>query len=120
MHIARIRALLRGLDPQTSRILEHALTQLGENAHYGIPADEAKAENFSAYFLYGRTHATPSTEFAITHRLETAPHLAIPCLPLGEAGAKMVDLTVTRKADERFIYLSSSVADAPFWLLVEA
>ena len=76
-------------------------------------------QNLPLYGLEGRTHATPDSEFSIAHGLGRAPYLLIPVLALGTVNQELVPLKVTRVADAERIYLSSSVADAPFRIVVE-
>jgi len=118
--LSRAKSLLAGIEPNLYRQLSSVLDTILSSLSFGQPTSGESAGNHAAVYLSGTTHATPSTEFTIAHGLPNAPYLAIPVLPLGEEGAKMVPLTVTRVADGDFIYLSSSVADAPIRLMVEA
>ena len=87
-----------------------------------IPGDSqsSRGANLRWFPLQATTPNTPDTEFSIEHGLSTIPYNLIPCLPLDSVGAKLVDLTVTRAADVRRIYLSSSVTDAPITVFIEA
>lgn len=80
----------------------------------------ARGANLRWFPLTATTPATPDEEFSIVHNIGSIPYNLIPCLPLDTAGAMLVDLTVTRAADIQRVYLSSSVADAPITVFVEA
>jgi len=80
----------------------------------------ARGANLRWFPLTATTPSTPDEEFSIVHNIGSIPYNLIPCLPLDTVGAQMVDLTVTRAADIARVYLSSSVADAPITVFVEA
>lgn len=96
-------------------VFEYVLT----NLRFGHVSAGTRAENFQLYAVEGTTHATEDTEFSIAHGLGVAPYLLIPVLPLDEVNAELVPLRVTRAADDRRIYLASSVASAPIRVLIE-
>ena len=75
--------------------------------------------NIGGGFYHTMTPSTPGDEFTISHGFGRVPYLLIPVLPLDTVGAQLVPLTVTRAADDRRIYLSSSVADAPISVAIE-
>lgn len=103
--------------PAFRRIFTEILTQLRFGHPKGMQPDPML--NFAGGFFAGTTPSVPDTEFTITHAFGRVPYLLIPILPLDEVGAQIVPLTVTRAADEKRFYLSSSVADAPFVVAVE-
>ncbi len=76
-------------------------------------------ENVQGAFLTATTPAVANTEFSISHGFGRTPYGAMPWLPLDVVGSRTVPLTVTRAADDKRIYLSSSVESAPFTLVVE-
>lgn len=80
----------------------------------------ARGANLRWFPLTATTPATPDEEFSIVHNIGTVPYNLIPCLPLDGVGGMLVDLTVTRAADLQRVYLSSSVANAPITVFVEA
>lgn len=80
----------------------------------------SRGANLRWFPLTATTPATPNEEFSIVHNIGTIPYNLIPCLPLDGVGGMLVDLTVTRAADIARVYLSSSVADAPITVFVEA
>ena len=85
----------------------------------GSPQPDRGA-NLRWFPLTAVTPSTPDEEFSILHGIGTIPYNLIPCLPLDAVNARLVDLTVTRAADIKRVYLSSSVADAPITVFVEA
>jgi hypothetical protein len=75
--------------------------------------------NVQMYPLTATTPATPDTEFLVPHGLPFTPYLLVPCVPLDQTDATLAPLTVTRPADSRNVYLSSSVANATVFFFVE-
>jgi hypothetical protein len=99
------------------RIFQAILTDLRIGHPQGVQPDPCV--NFGAGFFHGTTASTPDDEFSITHGFGRTPYLVVPVLPLDVLGAQIVPLTVTRVADDKRIYLSSSVADAPVTVYLE-
>lgn len=114
-----IDSLLSGLDQNTRRIVAKALEHIVQNLKFGVPTEATRTRNFGMGYLTATTPSVPDREFAVPHTIGSRPYLCIPVLPVGETGAKVVSLTVTRPADERYIYLSSPEVDTDIWLLVE-
>lgn len=114
-----IDSLLSGLSPDVRRIVQKALEHLASSLKFGQPEHRTKARNFGGAFLTTTTPGVANAEFVLPHGLANAPYLLIPVLPVGEAGAKVVNLTVTRAADARFLYLSSPEVDTVVWVYVE-
>ncbi len=114
---ADIGSLPAEIRPALKRIFRYVLSDL----RFGHPSGEtAQAlKNFAGAFLTTTTPSTPGDEFSIAHGLGRTPYLLIPVLPLDAEGAQTVPLTVTRVADDKRIYLSSTVADAVVTLVVE-
>lgn len=113
-------AQLGGVDATIKRALTDVFRYVLGNLRLGRPENEARAENLQCYFLSGRTAAVAGEEFSIAHGLGSAPYLAIPVLDLQTVNAEIVPLGVPRAADASRIYLSSSVQDAPFTIMVES
>jgi hypothetical protein len=90
-----------------------------KNWRFGRPGDQAASENFKAVFLEGTTASVANVEFSLEHGLESAPYLLVPVLNLQTVNSELVRLIVTRAADNRRIYLSSTTASAPFTVFVE-
>lgn len=78
-----------------------------------------RGSNLQWFPQMATTPATPGEMFAIPHGLGRVPYAAYPVLPLNVQGAQFVPLTVAEPADNKQIYLTSTVADAPVYLMVE-
>lgn len=100
-------------------VLKRIFTAVMKDMRFGHPADATPSTNFGAAFYEGTTPSTPGDTFTIRHQFGRVPYLILPVLPLDTVGAQLVPLTVQRAADENRIYLTSTVADAPFMVLVE-
>jgi hypothetical protein len=114
---AEINALPPELRPIFTRIFTAMLTDLRFGHPKGAQPDPLK--NFGGGFFQGTTAAMADTEFTIAHGFGRTPYLAWPVLPLDQVGTRLVDLAVTRAADDKRIYLSSSVTDAALTLAIE-
>lgn len=99
------------------RIFQSVLRDLRIGHPTGGDPDPLK--NFGGGFYHATTPSVPGTEFSIAHGFGRTPYLIVPCLPLDVLGAQIVPVTVSRVADDRRIYLTSTVADAPISLIVE-
>lgn len=112
---------LGGLDPETKKVFTALLMELVPNLRFGHPKGEQPdpAKNFGGGFFQGTTAAIADTEFSIAHGFGRTPYLAIPVLPLDEVGSRLVDLTVTRAADDKRVYFSSPETDAAFTIYIE-
>ena len=87
---------------------------------FGAPADaNAPAENMGGHLVPIVTSATLNAEVAVEHRLDRVPRLLIPVLRLSTVNATIPELTVTKAADSRYIYVSSPIASASVWCYVE-
>lgn len=120
--IGAIRSILNGItDATTRRILIEAFEEaVGTKSGiaYGDPDHQRKATNFRGKFEVSTTAASTG-EFSFKHGLESVPTVAIPVLDLGQPGAQLVPLYVTREADGQRVYLKSGSTSARFTLLVE-
>ena len=114
-----IQTYVGGLDSTLRKVLINVFDYVLPNLRWGRPAHQQRAENLQAYYLEATTPGVADTEFSIAHGLASAPYLLIPVLHLQDVGAKLVPLTVTRAADTSRVYLSSSVTNAPVFILVE-
>jgi hypothetical protein len=114
-----VASLVGSLDAATKRVLNDVFTYVLQNLRLGRPVHQGRAENLQLYFLSGRTATVAGTEFSIAHGMGSAPYLVIPVLDVQTVNAEIVPLGVPRAADASRIYLSSSVEDAPFMVLVE-
>lgn len=75
--------------------------------------------NMAGGFFHGTTPSTPGVEFSIAHGFGRVPYLAVPILRLDAVGSSIVPLTVSRAADDKRLYFTSTIADAPISLSVE-
>jgi hypothetical protein len=112
-----LNALPANLRPVFLRIFQAVLKDL----RMGHPTGEQPnpSTNFGAGFFDATTPSGADDEFTIAHTFGRTPYLAIPVLPLDAVGSKIVPLTVTRAADDKRIYLSSSETSAPITLFIE-
>ena len=115
-----VKTLLGALPANVKGPVGDAFEYVLVNLRMGRATTGRRAENLQLYAIEGTTHATPDTEFSVTHGLGTAPYLLIPVLRLTDVNSEVVPLKVTRVPDAERVYLSSSVASAPFVALVEA
>jgi hypothetical protein len=75
--------------------------------------------NIQGAFLHGTTPAIAGDEFTIAHGFGRTPYLAVAVMRLDTVGSSVVPLTVSREADDKRIYLTSTIADAPVSLATE-
>ncbi len=115
--LRELNALPAELRPVFTRILTEVLKQL----RFGHPtgAQPDPMTNFGGGFFQGTTGAIAGDEFTIAHGFGRTPYLAWPVLPLDQVGSRVVDLMVTRAADDKRLYLSSATTSAAFSLAVE-
>jgi hypothetical protein len=112
-----INAMPAELRPMLLRIFQAILKDL----RFGHPGGEQPdpCMNFGAGFFHGTTPSVALTEFSIAHGFGRTPYLAMPVLRLDTVGSRTVPLEVTRDADDKRIYLKSTIASAPVSLIVE-
>lgn len=96
-------------------------TTVLKEIRFGHPLGEQPdpSTNLGGGFFHGTTPATPGDEFSITHGFGRVPYLAIPILLLDTVGSSVVPLTVSRAADDKRLYFTSTIASAPVSLFVE-
>lgn len=112
-----VKSLPVALQPTFLRIFRAILKDLRVGHPTGDTRDPTL--NMGGAFLHGTTPATPGDEFTIAHGFGRTPYLAIPVLPLDVVGASVVSLTVSRAADDKRVYLTSTIANVPVTLWVE-
>lgn len=116
--LEEIKGFPAALQPGLIRIFRDVMT----NLRFGHPSGEQPdpSTNFGAGYFEGTTPAIANMEFSIDiSRFGRAPYLIVPVLPLDQVGAQIVPLKVTRAADNKRVYLSSSVVSAAITVLVE-
>lgn len=99
------------------RIFTALLTDLRFGHPKGAQPDPMK--NFGGGFFHGMTPAVPGTEFTLPHGFGRVPYLAAPVLLLDAVGSSDGVFTVSRAADDKRIYLTSTVASQAVSFLVE-
>lgn len=120
--LSSLLSKLSGLDAPIKKAFTTILTEQVPDTRFGHPTgDNASdaAKNFGGAFFQGTTASVANTEFSITHGFGRVPYLAIPVLPLDQVNTRAVDLKVTKAADNKRIYLSSSVVSAAFTIYCE-
>lgn len=117
--LGQVEAQIGGLSADLKKTFTAVFAYVLREYRLGRPGSQARSENLRAVFLEATTPAATSTEFSLEHGLEAAPYLLLPVLDLQAVGSQIVPLRVTRAADARRVYLSSTVASAPVTVLVE-
>lgn len=112
---------LNRLPVEMRPVFVEIFTEILSQMRLGHPKGEAPdpALNFGGAFYDVTTHATPGSQFTISHGFGRVPYLALPILPLDVEGATIVPITVDRVADDKRLYLTSTVASAPISIYVE-
>jgi hypothetical protein len=88
---------------------------------FGHPTGDSRdpCTNFGGAFLHGTTPSVAGTEFSLPHAFGRVPYLAMPVLRLDAVGSSAVPLTVSRAADAKRVYFTSTIASAPVSVYVE-
>jgi hypothetical protein len=115
--IGSIEAELGGLPSEHKKALVSAFRYLLNNLSW-VRLERGRAQNCQVYYTSGTTSTAANTEFSIAHGLGATPSYVIPVLPLDEVGAQMVPLRVSRAADDKRVYLTSSSTNAAITVLV--
>lgn len=105
--------------PAWNQVVQYLLTNLNAGRIVPGATQVDRGANLLWFPVMATTPSTPGQTFAVPHGLGRIPYAVYPVLPLDVVGARMVPLTTAQAADSRQIYLSSSVADAPVYLMVE-
>lgn len=92
--------------------MREIFTVILKDLRLGHPADATAMTNFGGAFYEVTTAAVAGDEFTIQHQFGRTPYLLLPVLPLDVKGAKLVPLTVSRVADAKRVYLTSTVTSA--------
>lgn len=118
--IGFLRGLFAGLPTETRRIFAVFIEYAFSNLRVGLPGHQKPAENMAWVQLNGTTSATANSEVSIVHGLAEAPRVLFPVVGLTSSGGSLVNLTVTRPADSKRVYLSSPSTAASFVVFVES
>lgn len=105
--------------PAWNQVVQYLCTNL--NAGRVVPGATQvdRGANLLWFPVMATTPSTPGETFTVAHGLNRIPYAAYPVLPLNVQGAQLVPLTTVQPADSKKLYLSSTVADAPIYLMVE-
>lgn len=116
-----IEAEIKSL-PETMRAtMQRIFRAILRDIRFGHPSGDSRDPclNMGAAFLHGTTPTTPGEEFSIAHSFGRTPYLAMPAVRLDSVGSSIVPVTVSRAADDKRIYLTSTIGNAPVTLIVE-
>ncbi len=114
---SEIKSLPEAIRPTMLRLFRAFVKDI----RFGHPNGETTDPelNMAGAFLHATTPTVPGTEFSMPHKFGRTPYLALPVLRLDTVGVSLVSLTVSRAADDKRIYLTSTVGSAPICLAVE-
>lgn len=118
--IASVEAECGALPTEQKKAIVNSFRYVLRNLSFGAVEHRKPATNFQAYYLTGTTSSNANTEFSIAHGLASAPHVILPVLDLSAVGSQLVPLTVSRAADDKRVYLTSSSTGAAIAVLVGA
>lgn len=111
--------MLNSLEEGVKRILNPTFEYVLDNMRFGYPEPGTRAENFSIFWFTATTSSVANTEFSIEHGLNVIPVSIHQSLPGDVVGASLVNLTTTRAADGRRVYLSSPSTSAVIYVGLE-
>ena len=97
------------------RVFDYVL----RNLRFGPVTNQARTENFQAYYFTATTPATANQEFSVSHGLGRVPYVLIPVLSLDSIKQAIVPLQVSRAADANRLYLKSTSTGAAIAIMVE-
>lgn len=119
--LALVEQEINTLPPALRPIFMRIFRGIMRDFRFGHPKGEQPdpSVNFGGGFFDVTTAGTAGDEFTIQHGFGRTPYLLVPVLPLDVVGAQLVDLTVNRVADDKRIYLTSSIEDAPVTIYAE-
>ena len=116
--IGYVESELGALPTDQKRSLVSAFRYVLSNLTLGAPEHQKRATNFQLYYMSSTTASDANAEFSIAHGLGSTPMVLLPVLPLNAVGARTVNLTVSRAADDKRVYLTSDCTSAPFTVMV--
>lgn len=116
-----IRSEINSLPAELKPTFVRIFTALLKDLRFGHAKGEQPDPllNFGGGFFHVTTAAVPGDEFTIPHGFGRTPYLAIPCLLLDVVGSSVGPLTVSRVADDKRIYLTSTETSLPVSVIVE-
>lgn len=116
--IGGVKSFLGSLDKDTKLAMEQVFTYVLNNLSLGTVEHQTRATNLQAYYLLSTTPSVANAEFSISHGLGGTPSVLVPVLPLNQIGAQIIPLRVSRAADDKRVYLTSSSTSAAIAVLV--
>ena len=111
-----VETLLNALPNDVKKVLVPAFNYVQDSFRLGPIEANKRATNAQIYWLTATTPSTGNTEFSIEHGLGAAPQYLITGVPLDAINAMIVPLEVSRAADARRVYLTSSSTNATIYL----
>jgi len=119
--LGSLEAELNGLPVEIRATFLRIFRAVLKDMRFGHPKGEQPDPmlNFGGGFFHGTTPASPGDEFTIAHGFGRVPYLAFPVLMLDTVGSSVVPVTVSRAADNKRLYFTSTIASAPVTLGVE-
>ena len=116
-----LESLLGPLPQVVKSVLTDYTRAWVKQLRFGAPNSDmaVAAENFAANLVPVRTSSTPDQEVAVEHRLERIPRWMQAGVDPSVVNAHVPAFTITRPADNKYVYLKSATTDASFHLYVE-
>ena len=117
--IGYVDTLVAPLPQEMRKALTDCFSYAFATTLWGPVVNGRRAVTGQQYFVSFLTPAVANQEFAVPHGLSAVPNLAVPVLDVRTANSAIVPLTITRKADDHYIYLKCPTVNAPVTLLVD-
>jgi hypothetical protein len=117
--IGYVDTLIAPLPVEMRKIFTDVFTYTYATMLWGPVVNGRRAVNGQQYFISFLLPAVANQEIAIPHGLSAVPNLAVPVLDVRSPNSAIVPLTITRKADDHYLYLKSSATSVPVTLLVD-
>jgi hypothetical protein len=117
--IGYVDTLIAPLPAEMRKALTDCFTYAFATMLWGPVVNGRRAVNGQQYFISFLLPAVANQEIAVAHGLSAVPNMAVPVLDVRSANSAIVPLTITRKADDHYLYLKSSSVNVPVTLLVD-
>lgn len=117
--IGYVDTLIAPLPQEVRKALTDCFSYAFATTLWGPVVNGRRAVNGQQYFISFMLPNVANQEIAIPHGLSAIPNLAVPVLDVRSANSAIVPLTITRKADDHYLYLKSSATGVPVTLLVD-
>lgn len=121
MDYGYVETELGKLPPEMQPTMRRLFRALLSDLRIGHPNGTTKDPmlNLGGTFVHGTTPSTAGHELSLPHGLGRVPYLAWPILRLDTVGSVIVPLTVSRAADDKRVYVTSTSASVAVSLSVE-